>query len=845
MGNTSRYLRLMTNVIGIPLVAIWLVLAYLEVSPGGADDIESQETTFEPVTATGGYAVSAAHPKAVQVGTKILENGGNAYDAAIAVAFTLGVVEPYGSGIGGGGAMVVYDPTDDTEQEVNYIDYREVAPRSLLTPAMVAEELGFDTVSGDMPTNEEWALVREAVISAWTADEEADFMQEDAGEEAASEGGPFDTIIESLIDNPGFIAGNEILVRAADMAYEEESFEGTPTPRLDEEGNWVTDTEDDQDAVPETEEAPAGDAEEMQEEADSLLSETEAEAVRILESLEWETAQWGNRHYMEDFGIPGFLMGMDYLYEEFATLEMTELLEDAVNLALPAEGQRNEFYKVEADSYLQDRFYYAQTRLSVSDIPHFYPGSRFITRGDELIQEELARTLEDIQAKGSFSRYFMEELAPEMVEAYPLLSMEDFRNYSVITEREPSMGLFQDYEVYAAPEPLGGPVLIQALQLSELMDTGSHNVRDFMFDAPIQQAETGTARSLEAPEEDADAENELNDQSFQQEEPDMAAEEQIAEVEDFVDYMEKILGINFVTYQDRLTNHGDPMTSERARERGEELTSMAKTRELYIEWQEELERREEERLFDGSNDEIEQDGGTEVRHSEGLFVSADSFFDSRSEIDQHVNTSHFVIIDAEGRMVSSTNTLSNFFGSGEYFKGFFLNDQLSNFSDTVGSINEPYPERRPRSFMTPTIFMERGDEGDITEMIGAGSPGGARIPMMMSQVMINYSQYDMTMTESIERMPRFQFAYNQSNQRYEVRLEPVFQEYEERYGLIRDVLDERGYHPGIETLGMYFGAIQALRVDFSDDTIQGFADPRRGGTTDGGPNAVNGEEDDE
>lgn len=69
--------------------------------------------------------VSSASPIASKVGATILERGGNAVDAAVAVAYTLGLVEPNASGLGGDGYMLVYEA--DTGK-TTFLDYKGEAP---------------------------------------------------------------------------------------------------------------------------------------------------------------------------------------------------------------------------------------------------------------------------------------------------------------------------------------------------------------------------------------------------------------------------------------------------------------------------------------------------------------------------------------------------------------------------------------------------------------------------------------------------------------------------------------------------------------------------------------------
>jgi len=103
--------------------------------PQAAQAAPEGRPTAKVATAVGkGGAVSTVDPEASAAALKVLKRGGNAVDAAVAAAATLGVTEPYSAGIGGGGYFVYYNAKSG---RVRTIDGRETAPRKMPQDAFI------------------------------------------------------------------------------------------------------------------------------------------------------------------------------------------------------------------------------------------------------------------------------------------------------------------------------------------------------------------------------------------------------------------------------------------------------------------------------------------------------------------------------------------------------------------------------------------------------------------------------------------------------------------------------------------------------------------------------------
>ncbi|MGQ0588559.1 MAG: gamma-glutamyltransferase [Sphingosinicella sp.] len=124
---------------------------------------------------------------------------------------------------------------------------------------------------------------------------------------------------------------------------------------------------------------------------------------------------------------------------------------------------------------------------------------------------------------------------------------------------------------------------------------------------------------------------------------------------------------------------------------------------------------------------------------------------ARDSTREPAGTTHFIVGDAQGNVVSMTATVESIFGSGRMVDGFFLNNEMTDFSfvprDAQGrpAANAVAPGKRPRSSMTPAIILDR--EGRFVGAIG--SPGGNAILAYVGKALVGVIDWGLPMPEAI------------------------------------------------------------------------------------------------
>jgi gamma-glutamyltranspeptidase/glutathione hydrolase len=179
-------------------------------------------------------------------------------------------------------------------------------------------------------------------------------------------------------------------------------------------------------------------------------------------------------------------------------------------------------------------------------------------------------------------------------------------------------------------------------------------------------------------------------------------------------------------------------------------------------------------------------------------------------------TSSYVVVDAAGNVASVTTTVESLFGSGRAVNGFFLNNQLTDFSfDPVGPdgklvANAVAPGKRPRSSMAPAIVLDR--EGRVVAALG--SPGGSAILAYNAKALVALLAWDLPLQQAID-LPNL-VARGADFNGEAAKFPPAVLEGLAARGIV--VKPGRGEESGLHGI--------VLRAD---GTTEGAADPRREG----------------
>jgi gamma-glutamyltranspeptidase/glutathione hydrolase len=138
----------------------------------------------------------------------------------------------------------------------------------------------------------------------------------------------------------------------------------------------------------------------------------------------------------------------------------------------------------------------------------------------------------------------------------------------------------------------------------------------------------------------------------------------------------------------------------------------------------------------------EIDRGRARDHAAGQFSEVARFMGGEGS-----NTTHCTVIDADGTIVSTTQTLQSGFGSKVTTPGtgMLLNNHMSLMDPVPSNPNSIAPGKRVLSSMSPTIVLRAG-----RPFLALGTPGGKRIFGAVAQALLNVIDHRMTLQEAVE-----------------------------------------------------------------------------------------------
>ena len=199
------------------------------------------------------------------------------------------------------------------------------------------------------------------------------------------------------------------------------------------------------------------------------------------------------------------------------------------------------------------------------------------------------------------------------------------------------------------------------------------------------------------------------------------------------------------------------------------------------------------------------------------YESKEAAYYGKDATNDMAGTTHFVVVDSNGNVVSLTASVESIFGNARMAGGMFLNNQLTDFSfkpaDEEGRpiANKVAAGKRPRSSMSPTIVLDQ--DGEF--FMASGSPGGNSILAYTAKSIVGVMEWGLSPQQAVE-LPNM-VARGEQVRIEKDRASPEM--IEEMRDLGFEVRESAGENSGLSVV-----------VRHSDGRLEGGVDPRREGT---------------
>jgi gamma-glutamyltranspeptidase/glutathione hydrolase len=494
--------------------------------------------------------------------------------------------------------------------------------------------------------------------------------------------------------------------------------------------------------------------------------------------------------------VPGTVAGLTAALSKYGTLPLSTVLQPAVKYAEQGFPIDKTLASLILDNVALLQIFEPTSSIFLSD---GFP----MMEGEILLQKDLANTLKAIVERGDKGFYegeIAERMVSQITQFGGKITLNDLKNYKPIISEAVS-GTYRGYKILSAGLPQSGTTVIEALNMLEKKNL--NQMGHFSKNPETLHLLAETLRRVYA-----DRSAYMADPRFETVPLEGLLSKNYARVR-FEDIDENYA--NPPEY--RKTKEGNPFAFSNKSE--QDNTKVADDKIEYFSDDDDDEQdysaKKKEDIFDSWGRVKKKTNNVKTIDKQKPTPQKD-VEELEQEFDGH--TTHLSVVDKDGNIVSLTQTLGTFFGSGFTSEGVLFNCSMTNYSANL-PLNAVKPGKQPRTSIAPTVILK-----DDQPFMVVGSPGATRIISTVVQLIVNVIDFQMNITEANDAPRMFCQKFDDY-----LHLESRFPD---------DVISsikKKGHNVRVYgDYDLFFGGAQMILIDWDNKKFYGSADLRRGGS---------------